>query len=120
MAVGITGTAPGSESSVTTRKTSGCSGSVQMCSVLLSCLSPFMFPPGMHHEARVVHAGFLRRERCPAHEVKVRAVVALPLPAAREALGAPPSPSLHGLDTSLDGGSQHGLPEPHDAYQGGT
>ncbi len=49
-----------------------------------------------------------------------RAVVALPLPAAREALGAPPSPSLHGLDTSLDGSSQHGLPEPHDAYQGGT
>src|SRR5664280_946250 len=108
MAVGITGTAPGSESSVTTRKTSGCSGSVQMCSVLLSCLSPFMFPPGMHHEARVVHAGFLRRERCPAHEVKVRAAhPGLPLlPAA--AAPPPPSPSLHGLDTSLDGGSQHG------------
>jgi hypothetical protein len=49
-----------------------------------------------------------------------RAVVALPLPAAREALGAPPSPSLDGLDTSLDGRSQHGLTEPHDAYQGGT
>jgi hypothetical protein len=46
--------------------------------------------------------------------------VALPLPAAKEALGAPPSPSLDGLDTSLDGRSQHGLTEPHDAYQGGT
>ena len=40
--------------------------------------------------------------------------------AAREALGAPPSPSLDGLDTSLDGGSQHRLPEPHDAHQEGT
>ena len=47
-----------------------------------------------------------------------RAVVALP--AAREALDAPPSPSLDGLDTSLDAGSQHGLPEPHDAHQEGT
>jgi len=49
---------------------------------------------------------------------RAKAVVALP--AAREALGAPPSPSLDGLDTSLDGGSQHRLPEPHDADQEGT
>ena len=49
---------------------------------------------------------------------RAKAVVALP--AAREALGAPPSPSLDGLDTSLDGGSQHRLPEPHDAHQEGT
>jgi hypothetical protein len=40
--------------------------------------------------------------------------------AAREALGTPPSLSLDGLDTSCDGGSQHGPPEPHGAHKGGT
>ena len=40
--------------------------------------------------------------------------------ATREALGTPPSPSLDGLDTSRNGGSQHRLPEPHDAHQEGT